>query len=210
MLTLFSIGQHNKKIQLLAATQKLRKYQGGFLNNLLQRARCGSDYCKTLEKYESSDDVIWNGIKLHEDLWLEFHKEDEYQHFIALSEYADAYLDAIDAKLEEYMPEDELMETMAALDQTTWSSDFRNVTNDIWLQKVAQWPLLFNMNNYTNFEDDIMQVMTWIDDNKEWFWCKYKNDSPTIFWTLLLISASDYISEDLEFLIKSTLCSPYG
>lgn len=180
---------------------------------MLQRAVCGDDYCKTLEKYEKTRGVTLNGITLHEDLWMTFYKESDLVFFERLSNYKDPYLDGIDAQLRKYMPNNALMKTMASLDQSRWPGDVLEVLADVArMEEIKKWPALFNMEGYSeeNFKQDFSRLIHWLNNNKEW-WCDRRDSSPQNFWSTLLSSpARLYMSDSMIFLIKSTLCSPYG
>ena len=200
-------------MQLLAATQRLRKDEGGFLQHLLQRAMCGDNYCKTLENFESSLGVTYNGIELHELLYLQFYNDETLVRFQRLSEYKTAYLDGIDAQLEKYMPSNNLMKTMAALDQTTWPADIMGVLTDNRLMtEIKKWPKLFETLSYPDdeFEQDFRRVISWLNLNKEW-WCEKRQSTPENFWSDLLTSPARLLmTNKMVSLLKSTLCSPYG
>ena len=166
-----------------------------------------------MSNYESYRGVTLNGITLHEDTWLRFHNDQDLVYFERLSNYKDAYLDGIDAEVRKYMPNNEMMKTMGALDQSFWPGDVLDVLEDVArMEEIRKWPALFNMENYSeeNFKADFSRLINWLHNNKEW-WCGMRDSSPQNFWsTLLSESARLVMSDSMVLLIKSTLCSPYG
>ena len=60
-------------------------------------AKCEGKSCKNLETFEASTNVEWEDIKLHEDM---FQLKSDFYIFHPLSEYKDAFLDAIKVEIE--------------------------------------------------------------------------------------------------------------
>ena len=193
-------------------TAKIRRGEGVFLSDLLRQSQCDGESCKTLAKYEASD-PIWLGIQLHEDPWMDINKDIEVN-FQRLSTFMNEFLDAIDAELERYFPDDNLMKTMQSLDQSLWPANIMKVLEDSQLiSDIKKWPSHFHLSdNYTETQvfGDFTNLITCVNEHQD-FWCEHRDSEPEKFWSALLSSpCRNRMSDWLVFLVKATLCTPLG
>lgn len=205
------LGQASRKQRLLAGTAKIRRGEGVFLSDLLRQSQCEGAPCQNLANYEHLN-AVWLGMQLHEDPWMDIN-EDRAVNFQRLSTFMDDYLDAIDAELERYFPEDDLMKTMASLDQSSWPVNIMKVLEDSELiSDIKMWPSHFHLGNYTEtqFFGDFSNLIVCVNEHQD-FWCNNRDSEPEKFWSALLSSpCRNQMSYWLVFLIKASLCTPLG
>lgn len=113
---------------------------------LLEGARCGETKCLDWETYETTSDVSWYGIQLHEDWLIPIGDGDNSQdfEFLRFGHYREVYLNGILAKMESYLPDDDIMKVMQSLDQSLWPEDILEIFEDENLMdNIKKWPSVY-------------------------------------------------------------------
>ena len=85
---------------------------GEVTNELLTNADCNGAPCGTLENYEQTTNIVWNGLQL-EDTYVR--GICGYDDFDKLSDIYQEYLTTIDLFIQQYMPDAKIMDFVSDL-----------------------------------------------------------------------------------------------
>ena len=173
--------------------------------------------CRSLTHFEESVYVKWGNYQLS-----------PYVHFVSMNKkmkngkskkvekryeklttFLRRYIQNIRQFVEHYMPEDELMVVVSALDQRKWPEDVESIASmpEI-IDGFKNWPKIFQYDDISE-EQMVLELNQFAKMLKEDInWCFRRLSSPTNFWNKLLIDGN--LSDNMRKLIESTLTIPYG
>ena len=110
--------------------------------------------------------------------------EQDHQEYEPLYNFKDFYLATLRLQVDFYLPDDQLMNTLAALDQRKWPDPITELKRDPNVRIAFQrWPAFFGYPT-TSAMNDLDQLVTFLETNC--FWNNRKLASPTVFWTEVL------------------------
>lgn len=180
--------------------------------------------CRDLAHYEESTYVKWGEYKLspyvHFVTITEKYKErvngkivqksrKVEKRYEKLSISKGPYVQNLRQSINYYMPEDELMKVVAALDQRKYPMAVERIKSmpDI-INGFKKWPKIFHYDDIT--EEQMVEELNELARvlKEDVAWCFLRHSTPTNFWNKLLISAN--LSTNLKKLIEATLTIPYG
>ena len=116
----------------------------------------------------------WQGIEL---------PNSDHSEFEPLPTFKNFYLATIREQVQFYLPDDNMMNTLAALDQRKWPLPISELRQDQNIRIAFQrWPSYFGLPTNTAM-NDLDQLVDYLENNC--FWNIRLLASPTEFWTQL-------------------------
>ena len=130
------------------------------------------------------------------------------QKFEKMQDQRDEYISAIVEEIETRLPADEVMNTMANLDQSKWDLKVRTeLQNEDFKAMLENWPKVFGLNyEKDQMVKDFIKIIEFLEANTD-FWCATHHSQPTSFWSLLLQEFKE-MPEKIALVIKKSLVTP--
>ena len=178
--------------------------------------------CAFMHTYEASDEVIWPDLNTdeekREDLVLQENKREREEtedgirvakKYVRVTSFLPKLIAAIRLLIRYYMPSNDMMDVVSALDQTKWTSNPRSIlTNDKIMSGLNKWASQFDLEDkIPSLQEDIEKLVDTLSGS-DVNWCQIRQSKPTSFWNYLLIKG--LLPSKIEKLVELTITIPYG
>ena len=171
--------------------------------------------CQTLQIYENSRHVKWKGVPLGDYISTRKVKIDGKsvtKRYEKLSSFMGSYLATLEALVEKYLPQNDMMDVASGLDQRSWPYDIERIKSMPTIRNAFRmWPKVLKIKDISEstMDQELENLVRVLKDPRgPILWCFFMESNPTNFWLEVLKKGN--VSDTMRKLIEGILCLPYG